>query len=157
MFNWYYRKKKKGVKSKPSTGTRKNADPVKKLDRVFSAYIRLRDTMPSGVFRCISCGQIKPFQQGDCGHYFSRTHMATRWDGDNAHMECSYCNRVRSDHLIGYRANLLAKIGPERMRVLEMKASSTKHWLDFELQEMIDYFTAEVRRLSAEKGIKVKI
>lgn len=140
---------------KPSV--KRIADPVKKLDKVFSAYIRLRDAMPNGCFRCISCGKIKRFEQGDCGHYHSRTHMATRWDPDNCHMECRGCNRASADHLIGYRRNLVEKIGLDRINRLEMMAHSQKHWLDFELQEKIDYYTREVKRLSAEKGINVKI
>ena len=139
------------------SGGRKPVDLVKKLDKVFSAYIRLRDAMPSGCFRCISCGQIKRFEQGDCGHYHSRTHMATRWEPDNCHMECRACNRASSDHLIGYRRNLIVKIGLDRINRLEMMARSSKHWMDFELQEKIDYFTQEVKRLSTEKGINVKM
>ena len=83
--------------------------------------------------------------------------MATRWEPDNCHMECRSCNRVSSDHLIGYRRNLVEKIGLDRINRLEMMAHSQKHWMDFELQEKIDYFTREVKRLSAEKGINVKI
>lgn len=162
MFPWYM-KKRKPKKSEPDlfhtakkTRAKKPADPSKKLDKVFSAYVRLRDAMPNGCFRCISCGQVKRFEQGDCGHYHSRTHMATRWEPDNCHMECRMCNRVSSDHLIGYRRNLVEKIGLDRVNRLEIMAHSPKHWLDFELQEKIDYFTREVKRLSAEKGINVK-
>ena len=70
---------------------KKKPDLVAKLDKVFSRYIRLRDCMPNGYFRCISCGQIKPYEQADCGHYHSRRHMATRFDEDNAHAECRHC------------------------------------------------------------------
>lgn len=161
MFPWYSKKKKKKVlddSTEPKAKrTRKPVDFTKKLDKVFSAYIRLRDVMPNGCFRCISCGQIKTFKQGDCGHYYSRRHMATRWDPNNAHMECTCCNRVSSDHLIGYRKNLILKIGLEKVDSLDVKANSSKHWLDSELKEMIDYYTNEVKRLSIEKGINVKI
>ena len=157
-------KKRKQKKSEPDpfpaakkTRAKKPVDLTKKLDKVFSAYIRLRDSMPNGCFRCISCGQIKRFEQGDCGHYHSRTHMATRWEPDNCHMECRGFNRASADHLIGYRRNLVEKIGLDRVNRLEMMAHSQKHWLDFDLQEKIDYFTREVKRLSAEKGINVKI
>ena len=164
MFQWYGRKKKAKKDDEPSlfpkkkkTTGRRAADPVKKLDKVFSAYIRLRDTMPNGCFRCISCGHIFRFEEGDCGHFHSRVHMATRWEPDNAHMECRGCNRVKADHLIKYRRNLIEKIGLDRVARLETMADSTKHWMDFELQEKIDYFTREVKRLSQEKGINVKI
>lgn len=151
MLPWYKRKPKKRTQSG------KAVNLTKKLDRVFSAYIRLRDVMANGCFRCISCGRIKRFEEGDCGHYYSRTHMATRWEPDNCHMECRGCNRASADHLISYRKNLLEKIGLDRIDQLGMMAHSQKQWADFELQEKIDYFTKEVKRLSAEKGIKVKI
>ena len=161
MFPWYYKKKSKTKKDEvglfPTVKkSRKPVNLVKKLDRVFSAYIRLRDVMPNGCFRCISCGQIKRFEQGDCGHYHSRVHMSTRWNPDNCHMECKSCNRVCSDYLIGYRRHLVEKIGLDRVNRLEVLAHSQKHWADFELKERIEYFSREVKRLSAEKGISVK-
>ena len=91
----YYTKRKNKKAHSGSNGVktraRKKPDLVKKLDRVFSLYIRLRDTMPGGYVRCISCGQIKKFEDVDCGHFHSRRHMATRFDEDNAHAECRHC------------------------------------------------------------------
>ena len=84
-----YKKKKSDGEKTPSR--RGKPDLVKKLDKVFSLYIRLRDAMPSGYVRCISCGQIKPFADVDCGHFHSRTHMATRFDEENCNAECRYC------------------------------------------------------------------
>ena len=80
--------KPKKSRTPPSLSTLRD-----RLDTVFSKYIRLRDAMPSGTFRCISCGKIKTLDQADAGHYFSRVHMNTRFDEDNVHDECRYCNR----------------------------------------------------------------
>lgn len=153
----YYMKRKKKEKKPKEPGVKRKSDLVKKLDKVFSLYIRLRDVMPNGYFRCISCGRIKPFAEGDCGHYHSRTHMATRFEEDNCHLECRSCNRMSADHLIQYRENLITKIGFNRVERLNVLAHSTKHWLDSELEEKIDYYKKEVKRLSAMKGINVKI
>ena len=150
-------KKRKADDGQPKKRTKRKPDLVKKLDRVFSLYIRLRDAMPSGFVRCISCGKIKRFEDVDCGHYFSRTHMATRFDEDNCNAGCRSCNRMSADHLIGYRKNLVAKIGLNRIDRLDVLAHSQKHWLDSELEEKIRYYTAEVRRLSQEKGIHVNL
>ena len=170
MMPYYWKRKKK--KSDTPTDTPTNTpkrrkrkvkgeetleDLVKKLDKVFSLYIRLRDVMPSGLFRCISCGQIKPYSQEDCGHYISRTNMITRFDEDNCNGECRACNRLSSDHLIGYRKNLITKIGLDRVSALEWKRNQIKHWTKDELREKISYYTLEVKRLSADKGISVKI
>ena len=154
MFPFYQKKK-----SKQSSRTRKSGgvDLVKKLDRIFSYYIRLRDVMPNGVGKCISCGKIKPYGELDCGHFFGRMNMATRFDEDNCHGECRGCNRASADHLIFYQENLIKKIGVARFSSLRERAHSTKKWEEYELQEMIAKYTKEVKRLSYEKGIKVSI
>ena len=149
-------KRKKTASDKP----KKKSSPslstlVDRLDTVFSRYIRLRDAMPSGMFRCISCGKIKPIEQADCGHFHSRTHMSTRFDEDNCHAECRYCNRFSADHIIGYRENLIKKIGEQRFMLLDIKAHETKKWSHFELEQLDKYYRALVQKLQKEKGIKL--
>lgn len=158
----YYMKLKKKEENLPlfkSTGVKikKRTNLIAKLDRIFSIYIRLRDAMPNGYFKCISCGQFKKFEQADCGHLFSRTHMSTRFDEENCNAECARCNRFCSEHLIGYRKNLIAKIGEHRFDVLEWRAHQTKKWSDFELEAMINHYKKEAKKLSVEKGLKVNI
>lgn len=156
---YYFKRKPKKEKTSDIIGVKKKRKPnlIAKLDKVYSLYIRLRDAMSNGYFVCISCGQIKRFDQADCGHFYSRTHMATRFDEDNTHSECSFCNRFKADHLIGYQTNLIKKIGICRFELLGVKAHSTKKWCDFELEAMIKHYSGEVRRLSSEKRIKVNI
>ena len=91
---------------------------IDKLDHVFSLYIRLRDSKAYrfAAFRCISCGDVKPFEQMDCGHFVSRNAMAIRWNADNCNGECRKCNRLQGDHLLGYRKNLILKLGKEAIK-----------------------------------------
>lgn len=154
----YYIKKKKNkespsqMNSKSGVKVKRKPDLVKKLDRVFSEYIRLRDATQNGYIRCIACGQIKPYSDFDAGHYYSRRHMSTRFDEDNVQSECKGCNRFKSDHLIGFRENLIRKIGQMRFDKLAWKANQSKKWTDFELSEMIKYYSDEVKNLKMEKG-----
>lgn len=124
---------------------------VRKLDDIFSRYIRLRDAMPSGYVRCISCGRIKKFSEVDCGHYHSRRHMATRWDEDNCNAQCRYCNRFLADQLVGYRDGLIKKIGIQRFELLNVKAHQTKKWSEYELNVLIGYYREKVRELEEQK------
>ena len=149
----YYMKKKSSERKQKKAPTLSSL--VDKLDTVFSKYVRLRDAMPSGFFRCISCGQIKPISQADCGHFHSRIHMSTRFDEDNCHAECRYSNRFSADHIIGYRANLIKKIGEQRFILLEAKAHQSRKWSHFELEQLIKYYRALVQKLSKEKGISL--
>ncbi len=161
MNKYYFNRKEKAAHSGNKTSkmavSKSKPNLVKKLDRIYSLYIRLRDVMPNGYVRCISCGQIKSFEDVDCGHFHSRRHMATRYDEDNCHAECKFDNRFSSDHLIAYQCNLIRKIGQQRFDLLNLKAHSTCHYLDCELEDMIEHYTTEVRRLSSLKGIKVNI
>lgn len=85
---YYLKKSKSGKKKREGLSAQ-----IRKLDRVFSLYIRLRDSRPFGYrqFRCISCGMIKPFDQADAGHFIGRTNMATRFDEENVWCECRNC------------------------------------------------------------------
>ena len=91
----YYWKKKKKKEPKTIYGVeapkRRKPDLVKKLDRIFAQYIRLRDVMPNGYGQCISCGRIKHYRDLDCGHFYGRTHMSIRFDEDDCNAECKYC------------------------------------------------------------------
>ena len=156
----YYIKRKNKQTSTTAAKSRKSNSQstlIRKLDKVFSLYIRLRDAMPSGYVKCISCGQIKRFDDVDCGHFHSRRNMSTRYDEENCNAECRYCNRFSADHLIGYQRNLIQKIGQGHFDLLNVRAHSAKHYMDFELDGMIKHYTKEVKRLSTLKGIKVNI
>lgn len=160
---YYYRPKKKTAKTdtselekNPRVKVKKKVNLVDKLDKVFSKYIRLRDCMVGGYTRCISCGRVLPFEDMDCGHYHSRIHMSTRYDEDNCNSECKHCNRFSADHLIGYRENLLRKIGDQRMTLLEVKAHQCHKYADFELKAMIDDYTKKVKELSKAKSVNVR-
>lgn len=121
---------------------------TRKLDEVFSLYIRLRDSGPDHLyFRCISCGQIKPFEQMDAGHFIGRTHKSTRWDEDNVNGECRACNRMSADHIIYYQRNLEAKIGRQRVDLLLAKGKQTKKWSAWELEQLIKYYREKVEEM----------
>ena len=59
---------------------------VKKVDAVFSQYVRLRATDDTGHGECYTCGSRRHWSEVDAGHFMSRACMSTRWDPDE---ECS--------------------------------------------------------------------
>lgn len=144
-------KKKTSQKSK----TAKSPNYVADMDKVFQYWVRLRDAMPGGFTRCISCGKIKPFDQIQAGHYYSRAHFNTRWSPLNVNGECAGCNCFSGDHLIGYRQNLIKKIGIKGVEYLEMAHSVIKKWSNFEIELMINHYGKLCLQLSAAKGIPI--
>lgn len=109
--------------------------------KAVNAYVRLRDAhLP-----CISCGTTRG--TWDAGHY--RTRKAApelRFDLDNLHKQCSQCNTFDAGNLVAYRANLLARIGPERVARLEGPHPTPK-WTREGLNELRARFTAMAREL----------
>lgn len=125
---------------------------TRKLDEVFSKYIRLRDMMPGRVFRCISCGRVLPIEQADCGHYINRKNMSTRFSERNCNAQCRSCNRFDEGNMSGYRIGLVKKRGEAVVLLLEAMKNETRKFTEWELKVMIEHYQREVKRLEAEKG-----
>lgn len=127
-----------------------------KLDRVFSQYIRLRDMIPkTTLFRCISCGQIKPINQADCGHYINRQHMSTRFSEINCNAQCRSCNRFDEGNIMGYRRGLVAKYGEARVCLLESQKYETRKYTEPEYLILIKHYQAEIKRILKERGLEI--
>lgn len=104
---------------------------LKKTQTAFNKYIRERDkNLP-----CISCD--KPITgQRHAGHYRSvGAHPELRFEEDNCHAQCAQCNNWKSGNLVEYRANLIKKIGVERVEWLE-GPHARKHYSIAELREV---------------------
>lgn len=126
---------------------------TEELDKVFQFYVRLRDSMPGGACRCISCGRVVKFDKIQAGHFRSRKHMSTRWNEFNVNGECFVCNCMDGDHLIDYRRNLIRKIGEQKVQWIESYCHETYKWSDFELLIMIKDYAKKCIHLSDEKNI----
>lgn len=63
----------------------------KEADRVFSVWIRNRDSI-DGIATCCTCGARMPWQEIQNGHFVSRKHFVTRWDERNCAAQCAKCN-----------------------------------------------------------------
>lgn len=110
--------------NKPITATKKKTkelslSALKKLATIlFNRFIRKRDAEGSQ-FKCISCGVYQHIDVCDCGHYRPGTILELKFNELNANSECENCNRNDPNHLIGYRVNLIEKIGLEKVLWLE--------------------------------------
>ena len=66
---------------------------IKKIDRIFSEYIRLKHADKNGYCTCITCGKTYHYKNIDAGHFVSRRFLIVRFDELNVHPQCKYCNR----------------------------------------------------------------
>lgn len=146
-------KKNKPKTKKPSSGNKLRD----KLDREFSKYIRLRDAIPgTKAFQCISCWQIKPLNQADCGHYINRQHMSTRFSETNCNAQCRDCNRFHEGNMSGYRWGLIRRYSENQVLVLELMKNQIRKYSDSEYTALIGHYQKEIKRLMEEKNIDLK-
>ena len=119
---------------------------VAKLDRLFSEFIRKRDTK-GGFGRCISCGKIITYDTSDCGHYVNRKHMSTRFDEQNCNAQCRSCNRFDEGNIQGYRKGLIAKYGEKVVDMLEYKKHNVSCLGVNELEILIKHYKQKIKEL----------
>jgi len=99
-----------------------------KLDKVFSEFIRKRDSDPhTGIGRCVTCGAPGHWKDFQCGHYIKRRFLGTRWIPANCHMQCGTCNGTRRGAEPEHAAYLVKTYGPPILdELLGLKRSSPR-------------------------------
>jgi hypothetical protein len=126
---------------------KKKTLPKLKADcqKIFNEYIRLRDSGKP----CISCGGFGEMQ---AGHYYAVSgYDGLRFDEDNVFCECVRCNCFDESHLIGYGSNLINRIGIERYKALQERATLYKKfgkkWSRSEVEELIRIYKEKLKQL----------
>lgn len=116
----------------------------KKLDAIFSLYIRQKYEV-DGLVECYTCGVQKPLKSMQNAHFWSRSHLSTRWDEDNCRVCCVGCNVYKHGNYIVYTQKILKEIGQEAFDKLEQKKnmsfSPSKEWLT----KQIEFYTLNTK------------
>ena len=126
---------------------------VKKLDKIFSIYIRTRDVDDSGFGECFTCGATKHWREVDAGHFQSRGKFATRWDEANVQFQCKRCNGFRGGEQYIFAKNLNIKYGEGTAEEIQTKSNQTARYGVSDLRDMISMYTRKVEDIQREKGL----
>lgn len=137
-----WKKRKQELKESLKT----NSDYLKELEKVFNKYVRLRDKKQ----KCISCNTHLKGKY-DAGHYYSKgSYPELRFNLDNVHGQCVYCNQHLSGNLINYGENLVKKIGKDRFEKLKSLRNKPRKYSIPELKDMKLEYTLKVKALENE-------
>jgi len=123
----------------------------KKLDTIFSQYIRLRDSDINGYVQCISCGNTYHWKKAQNGHYVSRSVLALRFDEENCFAQCVSCNMFKNGNYINYRINLCDKVGEDKVKELESRRFDITKLTPDWYEEQIKYYTEQVNNFLKHK------
>ena len=119
---------------------------IAKLDRIFSQYIRLRDSDKDGNCRCCTCDCIKPWKEMHAGHYIGREAKNTRWEEQNVHGQCPSCNTFHEGRKPEYTLFLQRKYGLQIIGQLVSAGRRTKKWSHIEIEALIRHYQEEIKR-----------
>jgi hypothetical protein len=121
---------------------------VKKLDTIFSRFVRMTSADNCGTVECITCKKPLHWKDAHAGHFVSRRHMALRWSVNNVHAQCCGCNTFNGGALDEYSAYIIDTYGMKTFESLLQLKRSTKKWTRQELTEMITVYTLKVNELA---------
>tara|TARA_B100000519_G_C14257060_1_gene445569 strand:+ start:3804 stop:4187 length:384 start_codon:yes stop_codon:yes gene_type:complete len=119
---------------------------VKKLDQIFSKYIRWYYADANGYVSCYTCGTTKPVKEMQAGHFQSRRHYATRWLSDNCRPQCVKCNMFMQGNIWIYGNKLKAEIGEDKFdKLIQLSNTSVKRSKQ-DYEDMIKYYKDELNK-----------
>ena len=127
----------------------KRSTIVKKLDKIFSIWIRSKDADHTGMVDCYTCGVSKSWKyEIDAGHFQSRGKYETRWEPLNVKPQCKRCNGFRGGEQYRFAKNLDALYGEGTAEWLEFESNQSARFTNDELLEKIKHYTNLVKNLS---------
>tara|TARA_R100000805_G_C3607519_1_gene107983 strand:+ start:337 stop:741 length:405 start_codon:yes stop_codon:yes gene_type:complete len=124
---------------------------IKRLDTVFSEYIRKKNADSKGYVTCITSGRKFHYSEVDAGHFISRKEMSTRWHEDNVHPQSRYDNRYRYGKQYEYGLALDRKKKGLAKRLYKLSKETVKYSVN-DLQDLLEKYKkllqVENKRLS---------
>lgn len=114
---------------------------IKKLDVVFSKYIRLSNADKNGYCTCVTCNRKYHWKNIQAGHFMSRKHYSTRWEENNVKPQCVGCNMFKQGEQYKYSLFL----GSEVSNDLYLKSKEVVKFSIYELEQMIEEYTTKLK------------
>lgn len=128
---------------------------VKKLDAIFSEYIRLRKANKQGIVICYTCGK-KAYWKGQGmqnGHFMSRKSYSTRWEELNCQVQCYACNVMRYGEQYKYGLELQKEYTKDLPEQLLIQSKQIKKFSNIDLEDMINKYKNLVDKRKKELSL----
>lgn len=125
---------------------------IKKLDQVFSVYIRLSVADKDWYITCPLCGVRVHWIKAQNMHFITRSVYKYRRDEKNCHAGCMRCNVILHGNYIVYTRRMQRKYG----EILVDEMINDKQIMKIataEIEAMIDHYQSMVDELKRTKGL----
>lgn len=127
-----------------------------KLDKVFSIFIRLRDSNNEGYGQCITCNTPRHWKGMDCGHFIGRQYMSIRWEETNCHSQCKICNGYGQGEQYKYSLAIIERYGQDELDRLHIKKRNLFKADKFVYEILIKEYEEKIKQLPNAHLTKTK-
>ena len=117
---------------------------IKKLDTVFSQWIRLSNADNNKNCICVTCNKVFFWKKIQAGHFLSRRFYSIRWDVRNVNPQCVGCNVFK--YGLAYEYSLF--LGPVVANELYLKSKEIVKFTNYELEDMIKDYSDKLKKLT---------
>ena len=140
---WDKKLKKKKIETKSQV--------IKKLDKVFSQYIRLSKSDENWIWTCYTCWKKDHRKHLQNWHFFSRARYNTRWEERNCEIQDYSCNIIRSWNYIVYTRKKLKERWEKLFNEREQFSKQLSKFKITDLREKLEYYKEKVKELEKLK------
>jgi hypothetical protein len=145
------------VKEKKAKARQKKAESIgvltKKLDRIFSVFVRLSGTKKDHSTKCFTCEKVLHWREIQCGHFQSRRFYSTRFHELNCKPQCYACNIGLSGNQYTFGVNLDKLHGQGTAESMVRMSREVKKFTSGEMMDMIAHYELKVGELRKELNI----
>ena len=119
----------------------------------FAKYIKLRDCIATTgnptIARCITCGEVKPWDDLDAGHMLLGRTGGILFDETMVHAQCRNCNRTGNGEYQMYKTVMIERRGQEWYELKEQAKKTNVKLGEFECKQYAEEYKAKYKALAA--------
>lgn len=136
------------TKIKPKRRQKTIAGLVEQAAELLQKIRRIESADETGYCRCVSCGNVRHWKEGDGGHWISRKRTATKLNPKNIHFQCKGCNGPNKQ-VAGpwYDKYMRDTYGHEFADQLLFESRKEKKYSRPEIMEVIESYKERLRGL----------
>jgi hypothetical protein len=124
----------------------------KKAWRIFSEYIRRRDTDEGGTVRCVTCRGLFFWKEVHAGHFVPGRTNAVLFHEDITNPQCPVCNIWKGGAYQEYTLYMLDKYGREKVdEFLALKRKVVKYTRS-DLEDLILHYEEKLAALDLKRA-----
>ena len=109
-----------------------------------SLYVRTRDK-----FKCFTCDFVGNRNNIDAGHYIPATHSYLRFNENNVHAQCTFCNKGLEGNRVVYRPRMIEKYGLEFVEKLEESRFTVDKKTINDYNQIEIFYKSELEKLNS--------